>query len=53
MEGEMLKRSQITTFFQIFYELLLYSQIILKSLRVADDSFQGISECEWVNDKHP
>ena len=43
----MLNRSQ-TTFFQIFYELLLYFQVILKSMRVADDTLEGISECEWV-----
>ena len=45
----MLKKSQTTTFLQIFYELLLYWQVILKSMRVADDTFHGISECEWVN----
>ena len=48
IEREMLKKSQTTTFLQIFYELLLYSQINLKSMRVAADSFQGIFECEWV-----
>ena len=42
----MLKRSPTTTFLQISYELLLYSQVILKSMRVADDTFQGISESE-------
>ena len=49
IEGEMLNRSQTTTFLQIFYELLLYSQVILKSMRVADDILEGVSECEWVN----
>ena len=44
----MLNRSQTTTFLQIFYELLLYSQVILKSMRAADDTSEGISECEWV-----
>ena len=47
----MLDRSQTTTFVQIFYELLLYSRVILKSMRVADDTLEGISECEWVNDR--
>ena len=32
----------------MFYELLLYSQVILKSIRVADDTLEGISEYEWV-----
>ena len=45
----MLKKSQTTTFFQIFYELLLYWQVILKIMRVADDTFHGISESERVN----
>ena len=44
----MLNRSQTTTFLEIFYELLLYSQVILKSMRVADDTLEGISECEWI-----
>ena len=46
----MLKKSQPTTLLQIFSELLLYSQVILKSIRVADNTSEGISECEWVND---
>ena len=53
----MLNRSQTTTFLQIFFELLLYSHVILKSMRVADDTLEGISECEWVKvdiyDSHP
>ena len=44
----MLNRSQTTTFLQIFYELLLYSQVILKSMKLADDTSEGISECECV-----
>ena len=44
----MLNGSQTTTFLQIFYEFLLYSQVILESMRVADDTLEGISECEWV-----
>ena len=44
----MLNRSQTTTFLQIFYELLLYFQVILKSMRVSDGTLEGISECEWV-----
>ena len=47
-EVEMLKRSQTTTLLQIFCDLLLYSQVILKSMKVADGTFYGISECEWV-----
>ena len=45
----MLIRSRATTLLQIFCELLLYSQVIFKSMRVADDAFLWNSECEWVN----
>ena len=45
----MSNRSQTTTLLQLFYELLLYSHVILKSMRVADDTLEGISECESVN----
>ena len=38
-DGEMLIRSQKTTLLQIFCELSLYSQVMLKSIRVADDTF--------------
>ena len=48
-EGEMLIRSHTTTLLQIFCELLLYSQVIFKSMEVADDASKSISECEWVN----
>ena len=44
----MLIRSQGTTLLQIFCDLLLYSQVIFKSIRVADDTFKRNSECEWV-----
>ena len=44
----MLTRSQTTTLLQIFSELTLYSQVISKSIKVADDTFQSNSECEWV-----
>ena len=38
-EGEMLIRSRTTTLHQIFCELLLHSQVIFKSMKVADDTF--------------
>ena len=38
-EGEMLTRGQTTTLLQIFCELSLYSQVIFKSMKVADDTF--------------
>ena len=44
----MLEISQTTTLLQLFCELLLYSKVILKSMRVADDTIYRISECEWV-----
>ena len=47
-EGEMLIRSQTTTLLLIFCELLLYSQVIFKSMKVADDTSKSNSECEWV-----
>ena len=45
----MLIRSQPTTLLQIFCELLLYSQVIFKSMGVADDTSKSNTECEWVN----
>ena len=39
IERETLKRDQTTTLLQIFCELLLYSQVILKNMGVADDTF--------------
>ena len=44
-EREMLFISQTTTSLQIFCELSLYSQVIFKSIRVADDTFERNS---WV-----
>ena len=38
-EGEMLIRSETTTLLQIFCEFSLYSQVVFKSMRVADNSF--------------
>ena len=37
-----------TTLFQIFFENLLYFQVIFKNVKIADDTFLGNSECEWV-----
>ena len=45
-EGEMLISSKSTTLLQIFCELSLDSQVIVKSMRVADDTFKSDSECE-------
>ena len=36
-QREMLTRRQTTTLLQIFCELLLYSQVIFKSMKVADN----------------
>ena len=44
-EGEMLITSQTTTLLQMFCELTLYSQVIFKSLRVADDTLKRNSDC--------
>ena len=44
----MLTRSQTTTLLQIFCELSLHSQVIFKSMKVADVTFWRNSECEWV-----
>ena len=33
-----------------FGELSLYSQVISKNMKVADDTFQRNSDCEWVNE---
>ena len=38
-----------TTLLQIFCENLLYFQVIFKSMKIADDTFLGNSECKWVN----
>ena len=47
-EGEMLTISQTTTVIQIFCEPQIYCQVIFKSMKVADDTFWGNSECESV-----
>ena len=44
----MLARSQTTILLQIFSELTLYSKVNSKSIKVADDTFQSNSKCEWV-----
>ena len=46
----MLIRSQTTTLLQFFCELFLYSQVIFKSMKVADDTSKMDSECEWVKE---
>ena len=38
-DSEMLFRNQATTLLQIFWESLLCSQVIFKSMKVADDTF--------------
>ena len=43
----MLTSGQTTIPLQIFWELFLYSQVIFKSMKVADDTFYRNSECEW------
>ena len=48
----MLIRRQTTNLLEIFWELSLYSQVILKSMKVADDISRGTLECEWVNIGH-
>ena len=46
----MLTRSQTKTLLQIFFELSLYSEVIFKSMKVADDTFKRSSESEWVKE---
>ena len=48
LEGAMLTRSQTRSPLQIFWEFLLNSKVIFKSMRIADDTFKRSSECEWV-----
>ena len=48
-EGEMLIRSKRSTLLQMFCELSLYTQVIFKSMREADDAVQSTPECEGVN----
>ena len=47
-EGEMLISSQTTNPLQIFCKISLHSQVIFKSMKVADDILRGTLECEWV-----
>ena len=44
----MFKRSQTTTLLQIFCELSFCSQVIFKSMKVADVRFWWSAKCEWV-----
>ena len=39
----MLIKSQTTTLFQIVCELVLYPEVIFKSMRVAGDVFNGLN----------
>ena len=45
----MLIRSQTRTLLQISCELSFYAQVIIKSMRVADNTISENSECECVN----
>ena len=36
------------TLLEIVRKLSLYSQVISKSMKVADDTSRGTLECEWV-----
>ena len=51
-EGEMFIRILQTTLLQIFCKNLLYFQVIFKSMKIADDTFLGNSECEWVKEDY-
>ena len=42
------QKQKTTTLLQVLYEFLLYSQVIFKSMRLADDTFYRNSECRWV-----
>ena len=44
----MLIRYQTPSLLQIFSEHVPYSEVIFKSMRVADDTSKSNSECEWV-----
>ena len=48
-EWQMLIRRQTTNLLQIFCKIWLHSQVIFKSMKVADDISRGTLECEWVN----
>ena len=47
-EGETCIRILPTTLLQIFCENVLYFQFIFKNMKIADDTFVGNSECQWV-----
>ena len=47
-EREMLIRRQTTNLHQIFCEISFRSQVIFKSMKVADNISRGTLECEWV-----
>ena len=47
-EWGMLIRRQTTNLLQIFCEISLHSQVIFKSMKVADNISRGTLECEWV-----
>ena len=51
-ERVMLIRRQTKNIIQIFCEISLHSQVIFKSMKVADDISRGTLECEWVNVIH-
>ena len=44
----MLIRRQTKNLLQIFCEIWLHSQVIFKSMKVADGISRGTLECEWV-----
>ena len=48
IEWEVLIRIQTTNLLQIFCEISLHSQVIFKSMKVADDISRGTLEYEWV-----
>ena len=48
-EWELSIRRQTINLLQIFCEISLHSQVIFKSMKVADTISRGTLECEWVN----
>ena len=45
----MLIKSNTSTLVQIFCSILLNYLVIVKDMKVADDTLKRNSECEWVN----
>ena len=45
----MLIMSKTTTLLEIFCELSLQSEVIFESMKIADDTYESNSKCEWVN----